>query len=227
MPIALLYCRHLVQVFIGDTQSRESSSRFAAKYSLLWLELVLASVSTTIVETFVCEKFDGGTFYLNAELTLPCNGSRRRIGWVIYSGFALAVYPFGVPMLMFCLMFYNRNSIKPILQTLQEHDATRNSLGSVGGTTTMEDMALQLKTQKRRPSFVGRSEQQGWLMTKLDVYLPAAWWIHPVLLILRLGQSSLLALFRMQRMLVAGSSCIAVVGVVLVRETSPYRRTSE
>ena len=91
----------------------------------------------------------------------------------------------------------------------------------------MEQMTLQLKAQKRRPSIVARSEQHGWLMTKLDVYKSSGFWIHPVLLVLRLSQSSILALFRKQHMLAACSSFVAIVGVCLVRETSPYRRSSE
>ena len=64
-------------------------------------------------------------------------------------------------------------------------------------------------------------------MTKLDVYKPSAFWIHPILLVLRLSQSSILALFRTQHMLAAISTCIAIVGVCLVQESSPYRRSSE
>ena len=88
-------------------------------------------------------------------------------------------------------------------------------------------MVLQLKAQKRRPSIVAQSEQHGWLMTKLDVYKASGFWIHPVLLWLRLWQSSILALFRQQHMLAACSSFVAIIGVGLVREISPYRRPSE
>jgi hypothetical protein len=78
-------------------------------------------------------------------------------------------------------------------------------------------MALQLKAPKRRPSIVARSEQHGWLMTKLDIYKPAGFWIHPGLLLLRLLQSSILALFRQQYMLAACSSFVAIIGVGLVQ----------
>jgi len=91
----------------------------------------------------------------------------------------------------------------------------------------MEEMVLQLKAQKSESSIVTRSEQQGWLMTKLEVYKTSAFWIHPVLLVLRLSQSSVLALFRKQHMLAASASFFAIIGVGLVRETSPYRRPSE
>jgi len=126
------------------------------------------------------------------------------------------------------LIYKKRDEIKPVLQVLQDHDDSqharaRNSVGS----TTLEEMTLQLKAQKRRPSIVAHSEEHGWLMTKLDVYIPSAFWIHPALLVLRLLQSSILALFRQQHVLAACSSLIAIIGVGLIQETSPYRRSSE
>ena len=124
-------------------------------------------------------------------------------------------------------MYRNRDEIKPVLQTLKDYDdAQRATKGSVG-STTLEEMTLHLTAQKRRSSIVARSEKQAWLMTKLDVYTPAAFWIHPILLLLWLSQSSFLALFRRQHMLAAFSSCIAIVGVCLVREIKPFRRPSE
>ena len=111
---------------------------------------------------------------------------------------------------------------------LHDHDGAQaaHAQGSAG-LTTMEEMTLQLKAPKRRPSIVARSEQHGWLMTKLDVYKSSAFWIHPPLLVLRLFQSSILSLFREKHMLAASSSCVAILGVCLVQETSPYRRSSE
>ena len=74
---------------------------------------------------------------------------------------------------------------------------------------------------------MNHSESTSWLMTKLDVFTPSGYWIHPVLLVLRLLQSSALALLHTQRMLAACASCTAIAGVCLVREASPYRRLSE
>ena len=54
VPIAFLWSRPAFHAIIGTVQVRQAhSARFAAKCSLLWLELVAASVSTTIIETFV------------------------------------------------------------------------------------------------------------------------------------------------------------------------------
>ena len=53
------------------------ATRFAAQYSLLVLELVVSSVSTTIVRTYSCSEFDGA-WYLTSELTLACDDSPKR-----------------------------------------------------------------------------------------------------------------------------------------------------
>lgn len=68
--------------------------RSVAYCGLLFLELVLPTVSTTIAQTLVCDSFDDGMF-LRAQLTIPCNGRRRRKLWVAYSISMLAVYPLG------------------------------------------------------------------------------------------------------------------------------------
>jgi hypothetical protein len=52
IPLVLLWIRPAVHTVTG-AQHVEKSAQFAAKYSLLWLELTLTSVSTTIIETFV------------------------------------------------------------------------------------------------------------------------------------------------------------------------------
>jgi hypothetical protein len=128
-------------------------------------------------------------------------------------------------------MHYRRNEIKYILQALKEHDTGESTCSRspvVRGSVSMEGLKLHLKSlKKRKKSFIDQSEQLGWLMMKLEYFTPIAWWIHPALLVLRLVQSSALALFRKQHMLAACSSCIALAGVCLIRETLPFRRLSE
>ena len=66
----------------------------AAKMSLVWLELVLISVSTTIMQCFRCTDI-GGRLYLRAQLTLPCNGTGRRKAHVFLSVLMVLLYPIG------------------------------------------------------------------------------------------------------------------------------------
>ena len=88
LVLVLLWLKPLVD-------GKASSSQLASKLSLLWLELIYTSVSTTIFETFACDEFDGEQLYLRVELTLACDGSPVRRGWVIYATFMLFVYCLG------------------------------------------------------------------------------------------------------------------------------------
>ena len=66
----------------------------AAKLSLFWLELLLVSVSTTIMQCFMCTEI-GGKAYLRAQLTLECDGQGRRQVYVIIASLMILVYPIG------------------------------------------------------------------------------------------------------------------------------------
>ena len=92
MVILLLCTWPLTACAVGAPY--EEDARSAARLGLVFLELVLPSVSTTIAETFVCQDFDDGSF-LRAQLTLQCNGSVNRKYWVSYASVMLAVYPAG------------------------------------------------------------------------------------------------------------------------------------
>lgn len=96
VPIALLWARPAIHAITDTAKERTGqSARFAAKYSLLWLELIVASVSTTIIETcHTCHRFDD-SYFLNVQLTTPCDRSPKRVAWVAYAYFSVGVYPIG------------------------------------------------------------------------------------------------------------------------------------
>ena len=70
------------------------SRDIAVKLSLSLLEILLVSVSTTIMQCFMCRDV-GGKFYLRAQLTLPCDSSRRRRMYVTLASLMVLVYPLG------------------------------------------------------------------------------------------------------------------------------------
>ena len=91
--ISLLWTPTLVK-YITRKESA-NSARTAARWSLFLLELIVSSVSTSVVQTFACTEFkdDGG--YLTAELTLACDASPERKFYQAFSGFMIIVYPIG------------------------------------------------------------------------------------------------------------------------------------
>ena len=75
----------------GDSAS---ATRFSAQWTLVGLKLLVSGVSTTIVQTFLCEQFDDGAF-LSEDLTLECDGSKGRRGYLGFAAFMVLVYPLG------------------------------------------------------------------------------------------------------------------------------------
>ena len=76
---------------------------------------VRASVSTTITQTFACERI-GNKYFLRAEPTLACESSSARYqGWKKYSILMLLLYPFGFPLLLLCLLLPQRARIRELM----------------------------------------------------------------------------------------------------------------
>ena len=92
VPIVLLWLLPLFYAAIGRQSA--STARMAAKLSLLWAECIVSSVSTAIVQVFLCDRFDDGD-YLRAQLNLPCDNSPRRRKFVAFAISMLALYPIG------------------------------------------------------------------------------------------------------------------------------------
>lgn len=65
--------RHRIKHIVSQTTA----------WTLLALDLILPSVTTTIADTFSCERFDTGDFLL-AQLSLACDDSPYRRRWEIY-----------------------------------------------------------------------------------------------------------------------------------------------
>ena len=90
--IALLFTYPLV--LRASRKPYQKAWQTSARLSLFMLELVLPSTTTTIGQTLACDHFDNGWF-LRAQLTIPCDGSRRRKVWVTYASLMIAIFPLG------------------------------------------------------------------------------------------------------------------------------------
>ena len=71
-----------------------SAWNFSARWSLVFLEVIVSATTTAIVQTLACDEFDDGHF-LRVQLTLACDGSPHRRKWVIFAWLMGAVYPLG------------------------------------------------------------------------------------------------------------------------------------
>ena len=96
--VALMWCYPLYYRLLGSAHDTDDAVRFSIEYTLVILELVLPTVSSTIATVFVCDSFDEG-HYLREQLTLACDDSQARTYWCLYSGLMALVYPFGASYL--------------------------------------------------------------------------------------------------------------------------------
>ena len=97
--ITMLFCIPLA-CYIAQRPHRQAWHT-SARLSLLCLEVALPSITTTIVQTLICDQYDNGSF-LRAELSCACDDSHRREKWVYYAGLMFAVYPVGASLGFIC-----------------------------------------------------------------------------------------------------------------------------
>ena len=100
-PVALLW----TWANLGVTPAQRGAAyRKAAKLSLLWIEVILTTVSTTIAQTFICDFIDG-EWRLRAELSLTCDSSSAiRRSWTTFAWIMLVGY---VPLCWLCIVYCN------------------------------------------------------------------------------------------------------------------------
>ena len=171
--------------------------------------------ASTIFTTFVCDKFDGDQLFLRAELTLACDGSPARRGWVVFAAIMVVLFPIGVPALLFTLLYSNRDGMVRLVQELEQEP------GSVA------KLARRPSSSSRRPSFVARSERLAFIVSRVERLAAARWWVAPVQVLLRLAQTSVMVVVTRQSVQAALASSIAIAGFCLHREFMPFRRPSD
>lgn len=101
----------------------------------------------------------GGQFFLRAQLTLECDGKRRKVH-VLLAILMTLLYPIGVPLLIFGLMYPNRHRIKTLMQAVDEVGAVART-GRLTRQESLENLQFQLQ----------------WLTDKFDNFKPARWWM--------------------------------------------------
>ena len=90
--IILLWCYPLYYSMRGLPNTAEKTK--LKGLAMLLLELVLPTISTSLVKDFVCQQFDSGAF-LAEELTTRCDDSTQRALWVAFASISLVVYVLG------------------------------------------------------------------------------------------------------------------------------------
>ena len=152
---------------------------------------------------YVCDRFDGGSF-LRAELTQRCDDSGRRFSWGVFAAVGLVAYPLGIPTLIFVIMFQHRHHMLKLSSELQRHNSAR------GTGLNVNQLA---KSKHARGSFASLTVEMRWLLPKFDKFKPGLWHTGVSLLVLRLLQTSFMALVRTQKAQAAIMCCVTLVSI--------------
>lgn len=218
----------------------------AAKMSLFWLELVLLSVSTTIMQCFSCTNI-GGRFYLRAQLILPCNGTGRRRAHILVAVLMVLLYPIGkewssMPRQAegcYYVVYDARNVLGscacrvvagvPLLMfaLMYPHRSQIQTLMEAVKAQDARRSSVTSVKRMKRASLAEIQTKLSWLIKKFKDYQPACWSHGIVVLVTRLCQTSLMVLCEKQATQAGFASAITLVAINVQRETRPYRRTSE
>ena len=95
--------------YLTLTQNRHNSR------SVFQCLCTCTAVSTTITQTFACEKIDKD-YFLRADMTLACDiSSARRQSWKTLAILMLLAYPLGFPLLLLCLLLPQRGRIRELM----------------------------------------------------------------------------------------------------------------
>ena len=214
VSILLLWCYPLSLTLRGKS-TLLVAKRTAKRLSLLLLEITLPTITTSLIQVFVCDRFENESF-LREQLTLACDSSGERLRFVVFAATALMVYLIGgtlphqilhgrqrdqsshsliiypclyvarsVPSLTFAIMFKNRHAIQKLGTMLKHHNQSQR---------TGLDANQFARSKHARSSFVALTEDLNWLLPKFGKFKSDQWYFGVCLLVLRLLQTSFMAM---------------------------------
>ena len=116
---------------------------------MLFVYVVLPSISTYVITYFSCSRFadDGekrGLRVITTALSIKCTTNRYR-KWRIYAGIMIGIWPVGVSLIFFILLWRNGKKLNPTLEdeSSTAHDAKVES-------SQVVDRVEDLKRETRR-----------------------------------------------------------------------------
>lgn len=115
-PLLALACLGVTYV-VGMRKSRGSevacrNVRHKHLFMVLLVTfLVYLSVSSTLFQTFACDKLADGSNYLRADYRIDCNSSKH-VTLQVYAGFMVVLYTLGIPMFYAIPLFRVRDVLR-------------------------------------------------------------------------------------------------------------------
>ncbi|CAM9644386.1 unnamed protein product [Ectocarpus sp. 13 AM-2016] len=139
----------------GSLKRRAAWSRHVAA-GLLLSFLVFISTSTMAFKTFACDdEAVEGESYLRADYSIQCH-TDKHTWYKVYAGVMIMVYPVGIPILYAFILWQNRESLNPRVETGAVVNPRAD--GSTARTSYKakysEDLEEKLEKRRRNPDLI-------------------------------------------------------------------------
>lgn len=121
---------------------------------LLFSYLYLPGLTVAIFQTFICQDIDpgnitsnNGDYYLTADYSLNCNSPTVKFARV-WAGFMIVIYPIGITLLYFWLLYKKRFEI------MHRHDIeSRNTIISANSDKQSSIMMIKFLYESYKPEY--------------------------------------------------------------------------
>ena len=124
---------------------------------------VLPSVSVKIFSTFACHDIENGEYgsFLKVDYSIDCKAPGRSL-YLAWACLMILVYPLGVPLMYFVLLWRKRHKLDPGQMALENENSQEDAL--------QKALSLREKYEEEDPSLKS-------LSFLYSAYEPRMWWV--------------------------------------------------
>jgi hypothetical protein len=182
------------------------------KWTLIILELILPSISTTIADAFSCTTYENDSF-LQVQLTIACDDSPYRRSWKTFAIMMILIYPVGVNLGLFGLLHRNWNEISNVMKRVQLRDNGGRSAGLVDDLVNLEPGSVSAECQ--------------FLAYHYEIFGPNYWWFGVFSLVIRILQTSVLSFYSRTCVQATFATTFTLVAMCVQSQHPPYLKESD
>lgn len=115
LAVILVICVGVYGYHRYNPKKIEDPKVLMGSFSIFFIEFVLTGIATVICKTFPCTNIKGAGRVMMFEPNLTCDSTPVRRLWLTYATAMVLVYPIGIPLFIFMLLFLQRDKIRVIM----------------------------------------------------------------------------------------------------------------
>ena len=214
--LGVLYLRFKRHKDEEREERRRTTTLVIAQLVLLILFLSYTTTSTTIFRAFrpcdnLGEKYHGSDSYMHDDYSVSCK-SARRVFILAYAALMVLVYPVGIPLVSFCLMWRHREKLNPkldsdFLQKDRKFEEVGESDSAFRRARVEQKTALRTEAIQPEGDEIFSFAQLFHFM--YDNYEPQYWWFECFDYVRRLALTGLMVI------VLPGSALQGFIGVLI------------